>query len=749
DYSAQLQVQVADIENSKLGVLEDQPVRVNGIVTVGYEPESSTPEVPLLEAREGQEIEILVREMGGWAYCRRIGDKTPGWLPADRIAELAQLIADHEVGDAEGLLNLRLGDVVEVVSRHYSGWAQCRLWTGPQLPGSVNDRQIGWVTDAYLQDNRSEAMLASKWHRLVLQALEEVVAYAVQLETYLAQAKPEDRSADPEWMEKCMQFCLYLGTELQQITDALSQHGLSQNAAGKYATATCEVVGNSEHELSVAQGSRVLVVDAAAALFSPVCSVDGLSEGWVPRNFLEMEPGETADSVSKDLPEWIQVNERARWWSNSQKQFCDVTITNVDESARQVTVTFVQDASCWKMVPFEHFLQKQDDWLLQPFQQKAKELIQQLPDWVQPGHKAYWWSTSQHRVLPVQIKDVCSRPTPEGEVRTHLEEAPAKVKSATKGLGDIMAEMTQDIGDMMADGEAEELFIFSGLCPVDITSKDDSTDRVPAFGYGGDDELAATTVGEDIISDKCQVLTEVGVVLEDSGEKPPAIPSGVVQAGSEVSDAIAAEDVQQAELQHTGPAAKGKQAAVLMGFSQSEENMMEILEATVEDSKGVTEVGEVGNSVPAEASVLYDTLDKELLAELAPPSSDEPSAAEGAETEDRRAAAASIGETSLTLDAEALLLQSQGLADEKVSALATPETEVAGTTGATGGLLAQTDADGVAFDVANCCQVQMIKRTKLVLVKGWERRERLRVLLARLWRLSCTREEVLINRHGV
>lgn len=62
--------------------------------------------------------EILIREMGGprlltlrakshhmvsfgprifplagWSYCRRIGDKTPGWLPADRIAELAQLIA--------------------------------------------------------------------------------------------------------------------------------------------------------------------------------------------------------------------------------------------------------------------------------------------------------------------------------------------------------------------------------------------------------------------------------------------------------------------------------------------------------------------------------------------------------------------------------------------------------------------------------------------------------------------------------
>ena len=34
----------------------------------------------------------------GWSYCRRIGDKTPGWLPADRIAELAQLIAGGDCG---------------------------------------------------------------------------------------------------------------------------------------------------------------------------------------------------------------------------------------------------------------------------------------------------------------------------------------------------------------------------------------------------------------------------------------------------------------------------------------------------------------------------------------------------------------------------------------------------------------------------------------------------------------------------
>ncbi|CAK9077063.1 unnamed protein product [Durusdinium trenchii] len=328
--------------------------------------------------------------MGGWSYCRRIGDKTPGWLPADRIAELARLVADHEVGESEGLLNLKSGDMVEVISRHYSGWAQCCLWTGPQLPGTV-ERQIGWVTDAYLEDNRSEAMLASKWQRLVLQALEEVVTYAVQLETYLQQAKPEDRSADPEWMEKCMQFCLYLSSELQQITEALSQHGLSQNATGKYASIATEVIGNSEHELSASQGARVFIVDAENPDWVWCRLEAGRAEGWLPRNVLIVEPGLSPRS---DLPEWIKVGEKARWWSNSQKQFCDVNINAVDHSARQVTAAWLQLLPCSKGVARR---------------EGAKELYQQLPDWVRPGSVAYWWSTSQHRVLPVQIRDVCSR----------------------------------------------------------------------------------------------------------------------------------------------------------------------------------------------------------------------------------------------------------------------------------------------------------------------------------------------------
>eukprot|EP00913_Durusdinium_trenchii_P009678 g9095.t1 len=544
DYNAQLQLQVADIENSKIGLLEEQPVRVNGIVTVGYEPESTSDDVPLFEAKAGQEIEILIREMGGWSYCRRIGDKTPGWLPADRIAELARLVADHEVGESEGLLNLKSGDMVEVtfvlwnrcagtvcgtVAMHWKavgngnlgeshqlqlqflfkfqlwkwfrqesfdggkdcredgtktpsrrsrsrsrsssgrsssgsviekpddvteakqlamqhlqdlkemkdgkaqcayrkllrewhpdknpdkvkiatevfhGWAQCCLWTGPQLPGTV-ERQIGWVTDAYLEDNRSEAMLASKWQRLVLQALEEVVTYAVQLETYLQQAL------------------------------------------------------RREHELSASQGARVFIVDAENPDWV-WCRLEeaGRAEGWLPRNVLIVEPGE---APNKDLPEWIKVGEKARWWSNSQKQFCDVNINAVDHSARQVTAAWLQLLPCSK---------------------GAKELYQQLPDWVRPGSVAYWWSTSQHRVLPVQIRDVCSRTRQDGLRKALTFMGSAEFLQADLNIDDGMitpAESKTDLGLSAASADLQALGMNEARAKADFRPPSLLCDGVPPF----------------------------------------------------------------------------------------------------------------------------------------------------------------------------------------------------------------------------------------------------------------------------
>ncbi|CAE8605339.1 unnamed protein product, partial [Polarella glacialis] len=412
EYRSQLQQQVVEIEQEKSDLAADQPVKDNGVVTASYVPDAGAGGTSLLQAEEGERIEIIVRDVGGWAYCRRQvnGSSAPGWLPATRVAELATLVANHDGAGAEGLLSLKQGDMVEVLTRHYSGWAHCREWTGPLLPGCTDQRQEGWVTDAYLEDNRSEAMLASKWHRLVLQALDQVVASARELEGVLAQAKYEDWGEDlsGEWMGQCLEFTSWLTTELGSIVQALSQHELSGNAAGAYATVSWDVVASSASELSAAAGDRLLIMDADNPDWA-WCKSEAGVEGWVPRNVLVVADGEGALDESlavDDLPSWIKGGAKCRWWSTSGSRFCDVTVSEVDAVAREVKVTFVIDSSCWKTVPFDHFAGPVDEWLLQPMKAKTLELIDQLPEWVRSGQTAYWWSESQKHCLPVAIKEV-------------------------------------------------------------------------------------------------------------------------------------------------------------------------------------------------------------------------------------------------------------------------------------------------------------------------------------------------------
>merc|ERR1719387_906552 len=97
----------------------------------------------------------------------------------------------------------------------------------------------------------------------------------------------------------------------------------------------------------------------------------------------------------KDLPPFIVKGERCKWWSVSGNRFCDVFVEEVDPNSREVKVVFVADHQCWKCVSFDHFTQVADKWLLQPHDDKDKELRAQLPDWIQIGQGAYWWSASQ------------------------------------------------------------------------------------------------------------------------------------------------------------------------------------------------------------------------------------------------------------------------------------------------------------------------------------------------------------------
>mmetsp|Transcript_120221 Transcript_120221/g.345573 ORF Transcript_120221/g.345573 Transcript_120221/m.345573 type:complete len:1962 (-) Transcript_120221:88-5973(-) len=413
EYRNDLQAQVIQIEQEKADKGGDEKAQVNGVVIVSYTPEEGLTGTKLLEANHGDRVEIIVRDTGGWAYCRLEESSKMGWLPSSRVAEIARVIADHSGDSHQGLLSVKADEYVEVVNRHYSGWALCREWKGPTLPGTTPPKE-GWVTDSYLEDKRSEVMLASKWHRLVLQALDQVVASSLDLEAVLTQAKLEGcGELTMEWMGQCLDFTRWLTTELQSITQAVSQRDTGLTS-GCHAIVQWDTSPGTEAELEVSADARVLVVDAENADWVWCLIESSGKEGWVPRNVLQADgdaerPDDGPKFTFEDLPTWVREGTQARWWSTSGKRFCDVIISKVDVDLRDVTVVFVVDKNCWKSVNFDHFAQPPDDWLLQPEESKALELRNQLPAWIEVGATGYWWSTSQQRVHTVKVREVCTR----------------------------------------------------------------------------------------------------------------------------------------------------------------------------------------------------------------------------------------------------------------------------------------------------------------------------------------------------
>mmetsp|Transcript_101628 Transcript_101628/g.282810 ORF Transcript_101628/g.282810 Transcript_101628/m.282810 type:complete len:520 (-) Transcript_101628:97-1656(-) len=53
-----------------------------------------------------------------------------------------------------------------------------------------------------------------------------------------------------------------------------------------------------------------------------------------------------------EVPSWVVLDQKLRWWSESQKKFMAVRVTRIDEQKRLVIVTFEADAKVWKSVPF-------------------------------------------------------------------------------------------------------------------------------------------------------------------------------------------------------------------------------------------------------------------------------------------------------------------------------------------------------------------------------------------------------------
>ena len=83
--------------------------------------------------------------------------------------------------------------------------------------------------------------------------------------------------------------------------------------------------------------------------------------------------------------------------------------------------------------------------------------------------------------------------------------------------------------------------------------------------------------------------------------------------GTEIADAITATDLEERTAE-TGP---GKKEKTLISLSQSEENMMEALEAMADDGKGTARalsstegVEHLWNQASATSNGLFDTMDK-------------------------------------------------------------------------------------------------------------------------------------------
>jgi len=470
-----LQGQIMEIEEQSFRNAEDA-FHENGVATSAFagaeepalklhtlckQPGDIAEQPPFLEVAAGDRLEIILRNADGWSFCRKSDGKPPGWLPAGGVAEIAEAIADHGSMESQDLLAVKVGELVEVVSRHYSGWSFCRRWKEPGKDHppeeGVRLRNEGWVTDAYLDDRRSEAALATKWQRLILEALGRVVRTARDLEAVVVNVRAKDSGGDTssEWMVQCLEYTAWLAQELQSIMETVAQRDLAKVKRGAVALAAWDSVNPGPHELELKEGDRlvVLVADHNDWVWCHKAAKEEGSdplEGWVPRIALKVQEGEVDDSVGtltlntarstmettcecghvftneevkcpscgaarpddgeSNLPSWINDGKLCRWWSQSNSCYYDVRITKVDKEKRCVDIVFLIDEKSWKSVPFLHFKAPSKDWRLQPYEEKAEELRAKLPAWVQNGKAVSWWSDKQKRCVQAKICEVdCKR----------------------------------------------------------------------------------------------------------------------------------------------------------------------------------------------------------------------------------------------------------------------------------------------------------------------------------------------------
>lgn len=253
--------------------------------------------------RAGQALDILARREN-WVCCRSGRKSPPNWIPATHVVELAGVLSDHCVdGEAEAL-SARKGDVVEVVSRHYSGWYLCRQWQG--IDDLSQERPQGWLCNTYLESCSGSGSL--EVFALAAEALDGVAREASELEVLAARAGEEGREEEglDLWMDECLNLVASLAEELERIGQAIADSESKNVKPGTFGLALRTVQGGGHSELSLKEGDKALVLhaDASGWLWCRASHGDEDSEvvveGWVPQGALRSV--EVASPVSASAP---------------------------------------------------------------------------------------------------------------------------------------------------------------------------------------------------------------------------------------------------------------------------------------------------------------------------------------------------------------------------------------------------------------------------------------------------------------
>ncbi|CAK0863121.1 unnamed protein product [Prorocentrum cordatum] len=193
------------------------------LVTTTYLPEGPMVQ-KVMAAQAGDLLDVLQRA-DGWTFCRHQASERMGWIPAECVTEVATFISNQESSGSDGLLRGEVGEKVQVLSWHYSGWVLCREWNaGGTTPSRLKS---GWVSDSCLADSASQDPEAkmSRWHVSVFEELDRIVSNGRAAEALLSGMTLSPWAGDKSdaSLRHCVEVCSGLAAEHRQVCEAESR----------------------------------------------------------------------------------------------------------------------------------------------------------------------------------------------------------------------------------------------------------------------------------------------------------------------------------------------------------------------------------------------------------------------------------------------------------------------------------------------------------------------------------------------